>query len=209
MGPTPLLFTVDKRPDWFVEVPLPITLDAKQSTPVVVSVTVGPEAISGTMDTTVVTATSGADSRRMAAAVTDTTTVERIYGVDVAPDWVDGGYPGDVVVDVNTVANLGNYADTFNLEYESSQEWIDGTPSASVSVSAWSTKTVEVSIKIPVAATSGMVDTTVITATSTAAPGEVDTAVDTTLVGPYRMSSWLRASKPAPIRIRKSSMSTR
>jgi uncharacterized membrane protein len=165
---------------WTVEHEPAVSVGCGQTTTVVVSVTVPSDAISGTVDTTVVTATSRADND-IYAMVTDTTEVSQIAGVQIAPDHSASAQPGSIVTYTHILTNTGNGPDNFDLTHHSSQTWIVAydTP---VTFAQGATMTVVVSVTVPSDAISGTVDVTSITATSRLDLEVMAVALDTTTV---------------------------
>jgi uncharacterized membrane protein len=168
---------------WTVEAgPASIYLGPGVTSTVVVSITVPPGTASGTIDTAVITATSQYSSA-VKASVIDTTTIDQVFGALLEPDRSGGGDPDTDVVYTHTLTNTGNGPDTFTIEATSSNGWTVQVGPASVPLAAGASTTVIVTVTIPAGATSLLVDTTVVTATSQTDGGAFDTAIDTTTVG--------------------------
>lgn len=106
----------------------------------------------------------------------------RRVAVQLAPDHSSTTTPGTVVSYTHTLTNTGNVSDTFELTYSSSQGWGQVAPPALVLLTPGATQTVRVTVTVPLGAISGTVETTVITATSQAAPDASAVATDTTTV---------------------------
>ena len=107
-------------------------------------------------------------------------------GVLLAPNHNGSALPGTVITYTHTLTNSGNYTDTFTLGYSSSQGWASVTPSP-VTLAAGGTQQVVVTVSVPAGAAVGMVESTIITATSQAAPTIFDTVTDTTSVEEHRI----------------------
>jgi uncharacterized membrane protein len=155
-----------------------ITLGQGLTHTVLVSVSVPTDVVSGTVDTTVITATSQADNSIWDHSI-DTTNVGRVPDVDLGPDREETAEPGDVVTYTHTLTNTGNYTDTFDLSISG---WGKLMTSSPITLGQGLTHTVLVSVTVPTDAISGTVDTTVITATSQSDHTELDTASDITQV---------------------------
>ncbi len=165
---------------WTVDYNTPITLAAYETATVVVSVTVPANAISGTLDTTVVTATSQTDAN-IANAVTDTTTVSLVSGVAFSPNRSKSTKPDTNLSYTHILTNTGNSTDTFDITHHSSQGWTVNynTP---ITLAAGKNATVVVSVTVPADAISGTLDTTVVTATSQTDANIANAVTDTTTV---------------------------
>lgn len=101
--------------------------------------------------------------------------------------------PGDDIVYTHKLENTGNISDTYSLTWSTSRGWstaIAGAGGAtiplpgSVTLLPSQTALVTVTVNVPTDAMTGMLDTTVVTATSTTRAGRV---VDTTLVPSARV----------------------
>ncbi len=167
--------------------PQAITLGPAASTVLTVRVTVAPSgALSGTLNATIITATSQADTATH-ATVTDTTTVEQAAAVLLEPDYLAPDAAGRATtgqseVYTHILTNTGNYTDTFNLTFHSSVG-LNVTLSQSIlTLPMGGTATVVVTVTVPGSLTAFHLDTTVITATSTTVPSQFDTATDQTFV---------------------------
>jgi uncharacterized membrane protein len=181
-GASEYTFTIthESSQGWTVTHDSPITVGDKVSRTLVVSVSVPAGAISGTVDTTVITATSWDDSS-VSAAVTDTTTVGHAPGVELEPGSTRNAEPGDVVTYTHILTNSGNHTDTFDLSISSG--W--GTlvlGQVTDKLGAGKKETIVVSVTVPNDASDGSY-TTVITAASRADNSVRDTAEDITNVG--------------------------
>ena len=165
---------------WAVAYDTSIALGIGQTTTLVVSLTVPSGLISGTVDSTLITATSQADPT-VSDAATDTTTVGQVAGVELAPDLSGTSTPGAVIIYTHILTNTGNGTDTFAITHTSSQGWTVAYDTPIV-LSAWQTTTLVVGVTVPSDAISGTVDSTWLTATSQTNPTIFDTVTDTTTV---------------------------
>jgi hypothetical protein len=172
---------------------LSMTLSTGLTTTLWVSLTVPRVAISGTLETTMLAATSQADPATY-AVVTDTTTVSHVPGVALAPNHVGSALPGTVIIYTHTLTNTGNGPDAFTLNVSSSPSWTVQLLGAtgpygtlSLPLGPGLTRTVQVSISVPARVLSGTLNiitgtknVTIITATSQTDPAVFATATDTT-----------------------------
>lgn len=165
---------------WAVTYAGPVTLATGVTQTVVLSVQVPGDALSGTIETTIVTATSHGGPSAV-ASVTDGTTVLRVVGAGLGVDGAQMAAPREVVTYTHTLANTGNSTDTFSLQVDSSQGWAAVEPGPHV-LSAWATQALVVTLQTPGDALSGTVETTVVTATSGADPAKKAAVMDETTV---------------------------
>ena len=165
--------------DWFASHGLVFLLPPGAGVNVPVTISVPSEAVSGTWASVVITAESRLNSD-IYSVVSNTTIVSRKEGVELAPAYDEYVNPGTVITYVHTITNTGNVSDTFVIEWSSSYGWAGVTPQ-NLSLGSYVTATVWVSIEIPGTAPGGLIETTVLTATS---PGSGAQAVltDTTEV---------------------------
>jgi hypothetical protein len=106
------------------------------------------------------------------------------------PDHFSALEPGAQVVYTHTLRNTGNLSDTYGLDWSSSQGWSvlsvevgGGTVTPPVALTPGQTALVEVTVNVPGSDTvRGLMDKTVITATSVVSPTLVERVIDTTLV---------------------------
>ena len=147
---------------------------------VMVTVTVPGGATPGQEDVTTITATSDVDNGIQDSA-TDTTRIRQIHDLAFFPNNSGFGQEGTVVSYTHTLSNTGNGPDSFALTINSSNGW--GTVVMPVSVTLQPDQAVEVTafLTIP-GGTAGMVDTMVVTATSTISPAFSASVIDTTTV---------------------------
>ena len=108
---------------------------------------------------------------------------EYAYSVEFAPDRSGSGEPSSAVTYIHTLTNTGSSSDTYTLEALSSQGWnVTVEPAPTVMLDGGLSTPVTVTINIPTGAPGGAVDTTVVTATSNADPGLMDTVTEATTV---------------------------
>jgi hypothetical protein len=178
----------------------PITLTSGQTATVVISLTVPGDAISGTVDTTLITATSQT-SPTVSAGVVDTTTISPSFGVELEPDRAGSTDPDTVVSYTHTLTNGCNFTATFILDGSSSHAWdVALLPPGPLTLPAGQTATVVVSLTVPPGSDS-QTDITVVTATLQGSPAVWDNVVDTS---PASASNWSRTRPASRIPVRSS-----
>lgn len=159
-------------------------LQPNESAQVAVSVESPPNAPVGTVDVTIVTATSTNDPT-VSDSVTDTTTImgEGVFPlVSITPDNAQETLAGETVIYYHTVANEGNGTDTITVTASSNQGWAATVAPSRVTLPAFSSTQVEVQVVVPAMATTGMVDVTTVTAVSGLDPAVMDSATNTTTI---------------------------
>ncbi len=162
-----------------------VSLFAGQQSEILVTVNVPPGAISGTVDTTTVLATSGFDPAVSDTALDVTTVMTETTGgggVSITPDNSANGAPGETLQYGHSVNNLGSSTETYNLSVNSSEGWSVFVNPGSIQILGNSSRNVTVTVMIPGTATDGTVDVTTVTATALSDPGITDSATDTTTV---------------------------
>ncbi|MGD2105431.1 MAG: hypothetical protein PVJ55_10025, partial [Anaerolineae bacterium] len=164
--------------------PLSVTLPARGMASVAVTPTVPGDAISGTVDTTTVTATSGLNTS-VSRAIRDETVVRRVPGVALGPDRTIDARPGHHLTLTRHLTNTGSYTDTFTIAVASS--WLEAHTPLSATVAAWDTHSVVITLTVPAGIVSPTWHTATITATSAFEPGTSATARETVLVTPYSL----------------------
>lgn len=164
--------------------PTSVSLGAGASAPVTVTVEVPTDALSGTVATAVVTATSSADPS-VWATVTDRTTVRHRPGVALAPNWERAAFSGDIVTYTHILTNTGNGEDVFYLQLSSSLGQAALVPTTTYTLSPGVAITFYVQLTIP-GVLSDQTGFTIITATSRGGAGPA-VVTDTTFVKPYRI----------------------
>jgi hypothetical protein len=111
-------------------------------------------------------------------------------GVDLGPDQTQQALPGENVTYSHVLTNTGELTDTFSVDVLSTQGWPVGlthethptsTQMLDLDLGAQMSTTFEVSLTVPSYA-GGMIEITVVTATSQLSPTVQDMAVDTTHV---------------------------
>ena len=168
----------------------PITLAQDATSTVQVKITVPTDAISGTVKTTVITATSQLDPD-VFATVLNTITVDHVPGVAFATDNLASADPDSIITYTHTLTNTGNGPDAFTLEVASLQDWSvelgglypSGTAHLPWRMDIGMTATVIVSVTVPIGS-GGLVEVTVITATSQAVNDVYARVINTTTVKP-------------------------
>jgi uncharacterized membrane protein len=160
----------------------PITLTAGASISVTLTVAIPPGTLAGTVDTTSLTAVSQTDGS-VTGTVTNTTTVNTVFGLLLEPDKSGSGDPGQTVVYTHTLTNQTNITDTFNIVASSSLGFGTGlAPLPPITVGAGASTTLTLSVTIPAGTLAGSTDTTSVTATSQTDTSVTGTAVNVTTV---------------------------
>jgi uncharacterized repeat protein (TIGR02543 family) len=160
----------------------PITLTAGDSITINLTVAIPPGTIAGTVDVTSVTAVSQSDVN-VTGTATNETTVKAVFGLDLTPDNVGQGDPGQTVVYTHTLTNLTNATDTFSLQASSSAGFVTVLePAAPVILAAEASTIITLTVTIPAGTVANTVDVTSVTATSQTDSSVSDTAVNTTTV---------------------------
>jgi hypothetical protein len=118
-----------------------------------------------------------------------TTTIPSNYAACFAPDHTAYAGPGAVITYTHILTNTGNGPDVFELKVASSQGWpvnlVGGTATLPVALAAGLTTSVQVNLSVPGGVRPGIVDTTVVTATSLGDPDIWARVVNTTVVAGY------------------------
>jgi uncharacterized repeat protein (TIGR01451 family) len=106
-------------------------------------------------------------------------------GVAFSPDHTADALPGSVLTFTHSLTNTSEFTDTFGITITSTQGWsVLGEPEW-VLGSGQSTA-VGVTVTVPLSATAGMVDVTILTAASQTSPDVTASVTDTTIV-PYQV----------------------
>jgi len=145
------------------------TLSPGVATAVPVTILVPTDAVSGTQATLFLTATSQA-SPFFSGVTSNTTTVRRNWGALLAPIYAQSVNPGEEQLYVHVLTNTGNALDTFELDLDSSLEWAEMTPTDPVALGAGMSTFISITVSVPITAPGGVVETTVVAATSTTDP---------------------------------------
>ncbi|RLC61769.1 MAG: hypothetical protein DRI80_07965 [Chloroflexota bacterium] len=143
-------------------------------------ITIGSAAIDAGVDTGVTTDIDG--ESRPARAGYDIGADEYPFGVQLAPDYKSTVESDMIIIYTHVLTNAGSDTDVFALTLSSTQNWATLLTSTPITLTPGATATVQVRITVP-AGSDGLIDTTVITATSQTNPVVFDTATDITLVG--------------------------
>ncbi len=180
-SPDIYVLTSDSTQGWAtITPPGPFNLAAGESQIVTVTVSVPATATNGTIDTTVVTATTQSLPVHQ-AAVTDTTTVQQRPGLIFTPDHSTVLDPGTFsYIYTHTLTNTGDGPDSFVLQFTTSQGWGSLVDAGPINLAAGESAAVRVDMLIPANAMGGVVDLSIITATSTISPALQAYVVDTT-----------------------------
>jgi parallel beta-helix repeat protein len=152
------------------------------STPITVTVRVSGDAVSGTLDTTTITATGSLGGR---ASVADVTTVSFDHAAPrLLPDRAGTALPDDLVVYTHTLTNHANFTQTFGLAAFSETGYtFTLTPTSTGSLSPFGGWTViSVAVRAPGDALSGTVGSAVVTATGSLYGRDAVTDVTTVLL---------------------------
>lgn len=139
-------------------------LSAVATTSLPVTVTIPTDALCGAEDVVTITVTSAGDPT-YSAQVTLRTTVDVVYAVSArATQSILGGMPGASVGTTVWVTNTGNCTDTFALN--STAVWPVSAPDTAGVLAAWAGKRLPITVTVPLSASFGMQDVTILTATS-------------------------------------------
>ncbi len=164
---------------WLTMYDTPVIVGQGQTATVIVNVVIPTDSISGTMESTLITATLRA-ATDIYAVVTDTSVVNHVPGVALAPDRSVTINPDNVITYTHVLTNTGNGPDSFDLAHESDQGWaVQYTTPISVGYNQTSTVFVRISVA---AGSSGLTDTSIITATSQANTSARAAVTDVTIV---------------------------
>jgi hypothetical protein len=172
------------------ELSFPVTL-APSSVPLAagagayinITVTIPGDASADKPETTVVTATSTADSTVYAAA-TNVTTVNPIDNITFGPNNESVAYPGETVVYTHTLTNDGNRSNTVSLAGSSSRGYAVTVVPESITLEQNQSAMVTATVAIPIGTPTGQDITTV-----TASPlhGAARTATNTTTIRHWQL----------------------
>ena len=143
----------------------------------------GQTSYSGTLDTTVITATSqkGPSAKSI---VTDTTTVALKFAPILTANApiTQTTVPGREITYTHTLTNNSNYTDTFTIGTSSSQGWtVSPVPSPTIKLDPGLTGTITITLAVP-PGTGGKTDDTTLTVISTLSPTFSASVTNTTFV---------------------------
>jgi uncharacterized repeat protein (TIGR01451 family) len=110
------------------------------------------------------------------------TQVQAIPGIILAPNYLAHVAPGQVVTYTHTLVNSGTGSDTISLTLDSSLGWGSLVGPTSTLLGPGTSTEVLVVVMVPAAAAFGLVETTVLTGTSTLNPSFIATVENTTQV---------------------------
>lgn len=175
---------------WTVTYDSPVTLGREATHTLLISVHV-PQALSGTIETTVVTVAARSNPAAY-GRVTDTTTVNLVAGVALSSAPGQTLYPGETVTYTHVLTNLGNYTDTFDLNQTSSSGWIAQLLPRRLTLGYDGAGTFRVRVQAPANAVSGTVGHTTIFAFSRIDPNAQASVLDrTTVIGDESLKIYL------------------
>jgi len=161
----------------------PVTLSQEVTTTVHVRMTIPTDAVSGTIDTTRITATSQLDPDVSASAVDTTTVVSAPVveqaGVEFGPKYNVALQAGEAITYMHTLTNTGTTTDTFDLVAVGWGNLLTPTP---ITLSHAATATLPLHVVVPTDAVSGTINVTHITATSRLDPDVTATISNTITV---------------------------
>lgn len=179
-------FDAQSSQEWHVTFPFSIELGSGLTTVVQVGVQIPGDTLSGTVDTTVVTATSQF-SATVSGSVMDTTTVEQALAVSLEREWPDAeGWcvespPGTTAHYLFELSNQGNFTDTFDITAQSSNDWQVTVVPTSAMLAPDTYTIVWVQVHVP-STTAQFLDTVTVVATSRADGNVSDSAYYATRV---------------------------
>lgn len=175
--------TADNNIGWQVDItPTAITLNPAESAVVTATLQV-PLFSEGMTNTMWLTATS-VISPAFSATVVNTTIISGTpqLGVEIGPDHVGTGTPGNTVQYQHTVTNTGILTDTYVLSAVSSRLWFVQVSPQLLTLNPGETGTIQVTIAVPDTANNGDVDVTTVSAASQTSSMIADIATDTTTI---------------------------
>jgi len=158
--------TAQSSQGWSTEAQPVVDVPAGGTTTVALSVTVPGDAPAGTVETTVLTATSATTYGVTTTSVVNTGTVLQFARVSLAPEHDDTASPGTTITYTHTVTNTGNGPDAFNFSVTSSQEWGTSVTPSDALVPAGTSATLRVAVTVP-PTVGDAIDVTTVTARST------------------------------------------
>lgn len=182
-GTDTFTFTAVSQNNWNTSTPPDVTLNAGESTAVVVSLDI-PNGAAGRTEIMTVTASS-VISPAYTASVIDTTTVSGTIGnlgVVIEPDNSSSAAPGTMVTYQHIMTNTGDILEDFNLSAQSSNGWYVTVSPLTILLNPGETASVQIVLTIPMTATGGDSDVVTVTAVSQTDASVFDTALDSTQV---------------------------
>jgi uncharacterized membrane protein len=158
--------TAHSSQSWSTEVQPMVEVPAGGARTVALSVTVPGDAPAGTVDTTVLTATSAATYGLTTTSVVNTGTVLQFARVSLTPEHNDTASPGTTITYTHAVTNTGNGPDTLSFSATSSQGWGTSVTPSDATVPAGASTTLQVAVTAP-PTVGDAIDVTTVTARST------------------------------------------
>ncbi len=150
---------------WQVHYTQIFTLAPGQREEAPITLDVPADAVSDTVATVIVTATSQLNDAAV-DVVSNTTLVNWNPGVSLTPPYAESMNPGEAKAYLHTLANTGNAPDTFVISHTSAYGWSVLTPTQDVALGPGITTTLWVTVNVPATAPGGLVETVVVTASS-------------------------------------------
>ena len=167
----------------WVTTPTPASIQVSPGQAVTVTLQINiPTGTGGLSDTTIITATSTV-SPTLSDIATDITTITQTFGVDLEQDENAQLTPptASLITYTHIITNLGNGPDTFIFSATNSVAGWGTILPPTVTLIAGEAQTVTITVTVP-ANSGGQINTTIITATSTISPTNLDSVSDVTTV---------------------------
>ncbi len=162
--------------------PAQVGLAAGESAAIQVLVEVPAAALGGLVADLTVRAVSAVDPAIIAVAALQVEVAD-VAGLALTPDNSASAQPGETLVFHHTLSNAGNFTDTVSLSASSDQGWTVLVQPASAPIPLGASIPVTVTVNVPEGAQAGILDSTTLTAQSSAANGATSaTAQDQTTV---------------------------
>ncbi len=151
---------------WNVDYTPVFTLAAGEVAEVLVAVSVPPSAVSSTLATVLLTATSSSNVT-VYDVVSNTTLVDWNPDVDVTPVYTEYVNAGTVITYEHTLINSGNAPDSFEITYDDAYGWTAAVTWTNVTdLPSSGTATIWVRVEVPDTAPGGLIERTAISAAS-------------------------------------------